>query len=306
MSFAYDVKKDLCDGKKSHKRCCQLAELYGAMLFSHCFEESKIHLVSENRLVPDHFVSRLQEVLRVEAKVEQKNQQGAYHVYVEDPAKLHKIWEKLGIQRVDDTGELAIDRSLLQKTCCVAAFLRGVFLVCGTISNPEKGYHLEFSSPHRHLSGCLFALLWEMGLNPKHVKRKNSYVIYFKESENIEDILNILGATKSAFALMEVKVTREVRNQVNRRVNCETANSMKTAQAAAKQVMAIQKIMATKGLESLPDGLILLAKMRLEHPDMSLKELGEKMEPPITRHGVNHRMKKLLEIAEEIESDTTT
>lgn len=142
MSFAYDVKKDLCDGKKSHKRCCQLAELYGAMLFSHCFEESKIHLVSENRLVPDHFVSRLQEVLRVEAKVEQKNQQGAYHVYVEDPAKLHKIWEKLGIQRVDDTGELAIDRSLLQKTCCVAAFLRGVFL--GVRHHLQPGEGLPF------------------------------------------------------------------------------------------------------------------------------------------------------------------
>ena len=185
-----------------------------------------------------------------------------------------------------------------------AIFLRQLFLEKGTMTNPARDYHLEFactSSEEAERLCSLLENLSELSVNPGVTKRKGQYVVYVKGSEQITDLLAFIGANKAAMEFMQVKMVKEVRNYVNRTTNFETANIGKTASAAAGQLEAIRKIQQKKGLASLPKELKELAELRLENPEFSLRELGEKLTPPITRSGVNHRLKRLMQIAEEIE-----
>ena len=183
---------------------------------------------------------------------------------------------------------------------CPAALLRWAFLACGAVGNPETGYHLEFSVPYYNLSRDLLALLRELGFGAKHVCRKGAHVVYFKESEQIEDCLTLMGAPNASLELMGVKMVKDIRNNANRVTNCESANIDKTVAAAAVHVEAVRKIEARGGLELLPEDLREAARPRLENPDMSLRELGEAMEPPLSRSGVNHRLLRIVEFAEKL------
>ena len=188
---------------------------------------------------------------------------------------------------------------MLEDDCCQAAFLRGAFLTCGTAADPQKGYHLEFAVPYQKLANQLYTLLSEVTafpVNPLLASRKGSYVVYWKESGQIEDLLTFLGAAGASMELMQVRMYKEAKNDINRKANFETANMDKTYSASARQIAAIAVLNDVGELSNLPDGLRELARLRLENPEMTLRQLGEAL--GISRSGVNHRLERLLELGE--------
>ena len=187
---------------------------------------------------------------------------------------------------------------------CIRAFLRGAFLGGGSISDPEKNYHMEFVTNNEDFANSLKDLINSLGFNSKIVSRKNNYVVYLKESEQISDLLSIIGAHNALLSLQNTKIVKEMRNNVNRIVNCETANLSKTVNAAVRQVENIRFIQETIGISSLPENLQEIARIREEYEDMTLKELGEMLNPPIGKSGVNHRLRKIEEIANKLRENT--
>ena len=208
-----------------------------------------------------------------------------------------QVFERFGHSR---EVTLRLNRAVLDCENCISAFVRGAFLVCGAVTNPQVDYHLEFSVPYLNLSNDLVTLLGEVGLHPRTVRRKGSYVVYFKESEQIEDCLTLMGAMGASLELMNVKILKSIRNNVNRAANCESANIDKTVAAALVQAEAVHKIENAIGLDALPEELRELCRLRLENPDFSLRALGEHLDPPISRSGVNHRFQRILEIANDL------
>ncbi|MBR6321684.1 MAG: DNA-binding protein WhiA [Lachnospiraceae bacterium] len=191
------------------------------------------------------------------------------------------------------------DPELVRRPCCKKAYLRGLFLKCGSISDPEKIYHLEFACESRAFALRLKEFLTAYELRGKIVERKGHYVVYLKDSSQIADFLALVQASTSLFSLENTMVVKDVRNTVNRKVNCETANIRKTVSASLSQIEAIEYIRDHIGIEKLPAGLQETARLRIENPDDSLTQLGEKMNPPIGKSGVNHRLRKLRRFAEE-------
>lgn len=179
-----------------------------------------------------------------------------------------------------------------------AAFLSGAFLGCGSVADPEKGYHLELLPPREGMADWLFMRLSALGYPPKSTLRRGAPVLYYKESEQIEDLLTMMGASNCSLELMEVKIVKEIRNNANRVTNCETANIDKTVGAAARQLQAIQRLEKAVGLQNLPPDLREIALLRLEHPEYSLRELAAAAQPPLSRSGLNHRLRRLEEMAQ--------
>lgn len=196
--------------------------------------------------------------------------------------------------------EDAVDESLLQKSCCVRAYIREAFLAAGSISDPEKGYHFEVVTSSENKALQLVSKLELFGIEAKTIERKGHIVVYIKEGSQIVDALNVMEAHNALMDLENVRILKEVRNSVNRQVNCETANINKTVNAAVKQIEDIQYIQETVGLGELPLQLRETAMLRLEYPEAPLKELGNLMNPPVGKSGVNHRLRKLSQIAEEL------
>ena len=206
-----------------------------------------------------------------------------------------RILERFGHSTRDVS--VRLNRANLDCEHCARALLRGAFLACGAVTDPRHDYHLEFTVPYYNLSRDLLALLGEVGIRAKTVSRHGSYVVYLKESERIEDCLTYLGAQRASLELMNVKMVKSIRNETNRRLNCENANIDKTVAAAAVQTEALRRIQRQGGLAGLPEELRVLAQLRLDNPEMSLRELGEEMNPPLSRSGAHHRLDKLLSIA---------
>lgn len=303
MSFASDAKRELCKALPAGT-CCQTALAYGMLLFARSFSPLGISLTTENRAVSELFVRQIASmgymVDTAAALVRKKGKNALFTVSVPDEDQRIRLLQCFG--HTGSELNLRINRANLENECCVSAFLRGAFLTCGTVTDPNKDYHLEFAVPHHKLARDLATLLSEaegMRLEPGMVNRKGAYVVYLKGSESITDLLAFLGANNAAMDLMQVKMLKEVRNYVNRTTNFQTANISKTASAAARQLEAIQRIQEKQGLDSLPEELRELAKLRLEYPEMSLRELGEALSEPISRSGVNHRLNRLIELAED-------
>lgn len=301
MSFSSNIKTELC--KVEFKReCCLRAECYGAWLFSRCFTLKETAFVTENGAV----ARRLLELAAAGAGVSgeltfgvSRRKRPAYRVSLPDAGSRQGLLEEFG--HTGQETSLRLNRANLENDCCAAAFLRGAFLTCGTATDPAKEYHLEFSVPHKNLANDLYTLLNEVQgfpLSPAIAGRKGGYVVYLKGSGPIEDLLTYLGASIAAMELMQVKMYKEVKNNINRKTNFETANMDKTYSASARQTAAIAAISDTMGLDSLPEELQELARLRLDHPDMTLRELGERL--GLTRSGVNHRLQRLLRLGEEI------
>jgi DNA-binding protein WhiA len=288
------VKNDLCLQKKNLKPCCHRALLYGILLFAARISQEEIRLISENEIFISFFLKLLKRNTGVEATIQ--GYKGKYGVLIRDNQDMQKIGRSLPI--IVDEG-VRIDLEYIKKPCCTVAFVRGAFLSCGWISDPNREYHLEFCTYYKSLGMDLYSLLENKSLKPKMARRKSEYVIYFKVSEQIEDLLNLFGATSAAFNLMDVKVERDVRNLINRKVNCETANITKTINASGMQLKAIEKLVAKMGMEGLPPNLRVVAQARMNNPDSSLTELCEILGNTISRSGVNHRLKKIVDMAKE-------
>lgn len=296
MSFSSDVKHELSQIELTSD-CCLQAQAYGMLLFGRAFSYSDISFTTENEAVAQKYSDIIYELFSFRPNISTNNTK-KYTVEIKNKADRTAVMELFGHDPSQVT--LRINRANITSECCFGAFLRGVFLACGTVTDPEKNYHLEFTISRKKICMDLIQLLEEVGFEPKYVYRKYNHVIYFKISEAIEDFLTLIGATNSTLTLMGVKMQKDIVNRVNRRVNFESANLSRTVDAALEQVYAIEKIERTRGLETLPKQLQEMARLRRENPEESLSELAGLINPPISRSGVNHRLKRLVEIANEI------
>lgn len=302
MSFSSDVKKELCSNEILGRELLR-AELYGMLLFGKTFSEDKIVFTTENTYASKRITLLLQNLYMpiIEKQTALRTKSSDSHLYkivVVDSDDCKRIYNDFGHIKSQIT--LRVNRANVYSEELSSAFVRGVFLGCGSVSDPMKSYHAEFCVPHKNLSADLCQILSEItecSFTPKTVLRSGNYVVYFKGSEQICDLLTYIGAPLSAMEIMGTKAVKQVRNNVNRRINSEVANIGKVASASAKQLEAIEYIKKTQGLESLPDDLREIAYLRLENPEMSLRDLGQNLIPPISRSGANHRIQRLLEFA---------
>lgn len=305
MSFAGEVKKELSKADISVSSL-RLAECYGLLLYSRTFSEAEIKLKTESMCVAERFSDHMSQLFG--AIVEKKSTLRA----TREDINLHSIKVLLNndCRRIfsffghsSDSPNLRVNRANIEDDRCISAFLRGVFLACGSVNDPQKNYHLEFCVPYKNLSTDLCTLMGEItecNLTPRTTLRNGTHIVYFKDSEQITDLLTYMGASNSAMDIMNAKAYKQMRNVTNRRINSELANISRTVEAGAKILSAIDVIEADRGLSSLPDNLRVVAELKMENPELSLSALGSLLDPPISRSGVNHRLNKLIELAEEI------
>lgn len=298
MSFSSDIKSELTK-IEDLSPCCLHAQVYGLVLFAH-FSKYNLSITTENKEVFNMYVSFLRNYCGVEPVIS-KTGTKKHTAYVKSDSDKEKVFEKFG-HSLKETS-LRINRANIQDECCVSSFLRGVFLSCGMVTDPERGYHLEFVVPYKKLSSDLIKFFDELELNPKYIVRKGNHIVYFKISESIEDILAVIGAQDASLYLMNVKIEKDVKNKVNRIINFEMSNISKTVEAANIQLESIAYIDKKIGISALPDNLQSIAKLRLENPEASLKDLGNMLDEPISRSGVNHRLDRIVKIAEKLKSD---
>ncbi len=294
MSFTAEVKKELA-GLEPLAVCCKRSFAYGFLLYGKSFTARSVSCTTDYAEVMQSFERTINETSGVETAVSRlKN--GKYVLKIPSAEDRKRIIEYF--DHSVNSISLRINRGVLEDDECYSAFIRGVFLSCGSIANPDKNYHLEFVVPYHNLSLDLLKILTDYGLKAKHILRKYSYVIYLKDSESIEDLLTLMGAVNSSLELMGIKIQKDVRNKINRQMNFESANMSRSIEAGLAQVEAIEIIEKKQGLDSLSDELKEVAVLRRENPDMSLKQLGENLSVPISRSGVNHRLMKIMEIAD--------
>ena len=300
MSFSGNVKSELCRNE-IEKSCCALAECMGTLLYANTFAPDCIRIVTESR----DFGLRLPRLFRKGLGVyfdvlPEQAAAGKLTYLITDAEKIRRVFELCGFS-AENSVSMHVNFALLEKECCRRAFLRGAFLAGGSVTDPEKRYHLELSTTHLKASRETGTLLLEMELAAKETERKGSAVLYYKQSESIEDFLTAVGAPISAMAVMSAKIEKEWRNEANRRVNCDSANVDKTVEAAQEQLAAIRALEERGVLQTLPQKLRETAALRVEHPESTLSELAALHDPPATKSAVNHRMRKLLAMARETE-----
>ncbi len=301
MSFTSQIKSELAQLEpKSH--CCLRAECYGIWLFSKCFTLLDSAFITECAPAARKMLELAAVGAGASAQLTyavSRRSRPAYRVSLPEGQERLRLLEAFG-----HTGRepcLRINRAVLENDCCQDAFLRGAFLTCGSATDPNKAYHLEFSALYQNLARDLYTLIGEVGnfrVSPALVRRNGSYGVYLKDGGQIEDLLTFLGATGASMELMQVRMYKEAKNNINRKSNFETANMDKTYSASARQTAAIAAISDSQGLESLPENLQALARLRLDNPDMTLRELSQRL--GISRSGVNHRLQKLIELGEGI------
>lgn len=277
MSFSQSVKEELI-AQLGNSRHCRLAELAAIVTMSGTFDDGVWTPDEEN----EYILEKQQKLIKL-LNIDVNSYDG-----------------QIALKLKKKNGKLLADNILLERSCCKQAFLRGAFLTAGSVTNPEKGYHLELVCDTKEQADQINKLFGDFGLESKQIVRKRYYVAYIKDASIIVDVLNLMGAHKALMSMENVRILKDMRNSVNRRVNCETANINKAVQAGVKQQEDINLIASLRGLKSLPEGLRKIAELRLEEPELPLKELGELMNPPLGKSGVNHRLKKISEIADEL------
>lgn len=303
MSFSYDVKQELtCN--QDDRYFVRYAKCYGMLLFSKRFSKNEIIFTTENKYVSEFFsdlvTSIFSSVLEISYGLKPRNSSHQLiTTKILNTDDCNKIFFSYGYSQSDIT--LRINAAEVSETEQLSAFLSGVFMSCGNVTDPQKNYHLEFKVPYKKLAEDLITLLNCAGgcsFKPKQIIRNSYYIIYFKDSEQIADLLTFMGAFNSSMTVMGTKAMKKVRNNANRKVNSELHNIEKTAEASARQVKAIKKLMKSDQFNSLPEELKEIARLRLENPEMSLRNLGELTSDKISRSGVNHRLKRLLSYTE--------
>ena len=300
MSFSFDTKNELCK-LPVQRLCCARAEAYGILLYCSTFSATEVRIVTEN----PNFAARLprlfQRAFNLQFdRVPEPEQAGKLVFQITEKKKLDSIINLLGYDPKQNL-VLHINYGLLEDNCCRASFLRGIFFAGGSITDPLKRYHLELTTSHLQASRELEVLLIECGYPPKNISRNSSFVTYFKQSDQIEDFLTLIGAPVAAMNIMSAKMEKDLRNSVNRRLNCDTANLDKAVEAAAEQMDAIRKLDAAGVLEIQPEKLRQTAQLRMQNPELTLSELAEVFAPPLTKSCLNHRLRKLVDLARKLE-----
>lgn len=308
MSFSSEVKEEL-SRQFQKSRHCQIAEIAAILGFAGKLEEeSVLRVYTENLSLARKYFMLMKKTFHAEVKITVR--QGGYlqksRIFVislTQPEEVKKVLQAVKWQEgtgKDIRGEELVNGLLVQNACCKRAFIRGSFLSAGSMSDPEKSYHFEIVCTSEEKAVQLMEIINSFDIDAKIVQRKKNYVVYVKEGAQIVDMLGIMEAHVALMNLENVRILKEMRNSVNRQVNCETANINKTVNAAVKQIEDINYIEETVGLSSLPENLQEIAEVRLKYPEAALKELGTFLEPAVGKSGVNHRLRKLCEIAEEM------
>ena len=296
MSFSSNVKAELCKDSLS-KKSCAVAEGYGVLLYCNTFSSTEIRIITESR----DFAARLPRLFK-KAFVITFDQEpaaqdrGKLQFAISSEDKIAKIFETLQMD-LKASLTLHVNFGMLEEEAECMAYLRGAFLAGGSVTDPAKRYHLEMTTSHYKVSRETCALLIECGFSPKELSRGGNNILYFKQSDYIEDFLTAIGAQVSAMGVMEAKVEKDLRNGVNRRVNCETANLSKAVDASFEQLAAIRRLEEAGVLETLPQKLQETARLRRENPEATLSELAEMPDPPVSKSAINHRMRKLMELS---------
>lgn len=299
VSFSASAKSEVCRILPG-KHCCALAECFGILLFCNSFHADGIKIITESRefayILPKLFKRAFDmdfdsyPSLAAPGKL-------VFQIWTEE--KIAAIMEAVGFD-VEDTLSLHVNYPVVEEDCCKAAFLRGAFLAGGSVTDPGKGYHMELSTTHQSVARETDALMREvMTFPPKLAKRSGGQVLYLKQSEQISDFLTYLNAPVAAMGIMEARLEKELNNKVNRRCNCDDANTSKVVEAAQEQLSAIRILKEMELFEKLPDKIQQAARAREDNPFASLSELAAMMEPPITKPAMNNRMKKLMQLAKE-------
>lgn len=315
MSFSAKVKGEICRiGELTREEA--RAELSAVMKVSGTLslgsnKQLSFRVTTENPSIARRVFKLLKQYFNIHTKllVKKNNsfkKNNIYMVIINEEMGVRSLLKEMGVLGSSE-GIISLDygipKELVASEDTRRSYVRGAFLGGGSISNPEKTYHLEFVTHNQDYAEELSKLINTFGLSSKVIQRKGSYIIYIKEGEQIIDLLNIIGAHSSLLELENVRIMKEMRNNVNRLVNCETANLSKTVNAAVRQVESIKLIQEEIGLQRLPKNLRDIAELRLTYPDESLKELGELLEPPVGKSGVNHRLRKIEKIAEELRKE---
>lgn len=285
MSFSSDIKEKLCSVPYECSRC-GIYEISGALLFGGSFDKKGIRFATEHGEVAKRVRDGIYSCFGIKADILQVSKMS--RIEISDTYQTENIGGGISLE-----GDIPF-------SCCRASFLRGAFLGGGSVTDPKKGYHMEFNTRYEKCAKALQKILAADDFSAKITSRKGYYVIYIKGGEEIADILGFMGAPQGAFEMFNLQAEREMRNDINRRVNCENANTNKAAKASSKHLFAISKIRKAKKWDKLPDVLKEIGQLREEYPEDSLKELGEKTNPPIGKSGVNHRLSRILEIAENL------
>ncbi len=299
-SFSEFTKNELFK-KDNSNDCCDFAELSGMMLFGSNITLKRIRFATENEDVLERYIT-LADRFDVKVGVTRTSDLSARCLaVVSNRDDILKIVERLGI--IDSATGLIkyrISDQVIKNECCIRAFVKGVFLGGGTVIDPKKAYNLEIITPYMGLYNDFLDLLTRSGFEFKTVMRKSKYVLYTKRSEVIEDFLSFIGAFNAQMELINIKIDKEIHNSFNRSINIESANYDKTIDASVKHITAIEKIENKIGLDELPPDLKEIAQLRLDNKSMSLQELGKLLNPPLGKSGVNHRLKKIIEISESL------
>lgn len=296
MSFSSDVKQELLRASGEQGQCCGEAQLYGLLLFGHAFSAGEMSLRTELRAIVEFAGAQVHQIALAAAQVNPVGRK--WELTIPAGADRLRLLERFGHGKNEVS--LRIARENFACDSCRCAFLRGAFLACAAVSAPERQYHLEFYVGYKRLAHDLGEVLSEAGVPPKLCQRKGVWLVYYKDSEQIEDVLAMLGAQSAMLDLVNTKIEKDMRNNVNRIVNFEMANMDRSSAAAAAQLKAIALLRAGPGLDSLPEALQEAALLREQNPEASLQELCELAAQPVTRSGMNHRLKKLTAIAADL------
>ena len=300
MSFSQEVKNEILRRKIS-KPCCNMAAAYAVACFGKYFDDRGVVLQTENEGVAT-FAQKLYRRCGVQGTVLSKERTTGpvYEFSVKDPAEVAKLLTLFGHTGKEPTLRIRPENFKCQS--CMQAFISTAFLCCGTMTDPEKSYNLEFLSTRHYLSQQLEAMLAEHDFHPHRALRKGANTIYIKAADHLEDLLTFMGAGGAAMRIMNQRLYNEMRNKTNRLSNCETANLGKSVQAAVQVQLAIEKLQAAGAMNTLPENLRQTAKLRMQYPDLPLAKLAQKFDPPVSKAGLSHRMKKIQEAAARLDA----
>ena len=309
MSFSKEIKEEL-SRHHTAARHCQIAELAAILSFCGRYEHLDEHirvlnLYTESIAVARKYFTLVKKTFNINTNISirrnlHQKKGKTYSLTIRDDAMITRMLLATKLKITPDGEIKPSDHSVVLHTCCKRAFLRGAFLASGSISDPEKTYHFEIVSSGEKEAQQLREILLDFDVDAKIILRKKYHVIYVKEASQIVDVLNIMEAHVSLMNLENVRILKDMRNSINRQVNCEAANINKTVQAASKQLDDIKYISETMGLDKLSEGLEDIARLRYQYPEASLKELGDMLNPPIGKSGVNHRLRKISLIADHL------
>ncbi len=308
MSYSSQAKEELCRFEPDSV-CCLLAELSGIVsaagsVIYRGSGEKRLSIETENSAVARRAFTLLREVFDVQPELSTLRRarlggRSAYRVEIRG-GEASFVLEGCGIAMGQRRG---VPKEVTVRKCCRMAFLRGVFLACGSVTDPEKEYHLEFALADEAFAQALQKLIARFGLGAHVIRRRQTTLVYLKGQSDITDMLSICGAQSARFAMEDAYIRKELRNNANRAVNCDSANVQRAVTAASRQTQAIERLLAAKGEQSLPPALLETAKKRLAYPEVSLEELGHMLDPPVGKSGVNHRLRKLEQMAEELNTE---